>query len=71
MLGIMTGYMWRILNSPPIYDILFYVVILVGIVLFSVLAARAEARMWRAINRFNGERRALQRQITLGKSHLR
>ena len=62
---------WCISNSLPIYDILLGVVILIGIVLFSVLAARAEARMWRAINRSNGERRALQRQITLGKSHLR
>jgi len=42
-----------------------------GIVLFSALAARAEGRMWRTINRHDGERRALQRQITLGKSHLR
>ena len=63
--------MWCILNSLTVYDILFGVVVLSGIVLFSVLAARAEARMWRAINRSNGERRALQRQITLGKSHLR
>jgi len=62
---------WCIPNSLPIYDILFGIVILVGIVLFSVLAARAEAQMWQAINRSNGERRALQRQITLGKSHLR
>ena len=62
---------WSIPNSLSIYDILLGVVILVGIVLFSILAGRAEAQMWRAINRFNGERRALQRQITLGKSHLR
>jgi hypothetical protein len=53
------------------YDMLFCILILIGIPLFSVLAARAEARMWRVINRSNGERRALQRQITLGKSHLR
>ena len=63
--------MWCILNSLTVYDILFGVVVLIGIVSFSVLAARAEARMWRAINRSNGERQALQRQITLGKSHLR
>lgn len=62
---------WSIPNSLAVYDILFYVVMLIGIALFSVLAARAEAQMWRAVNRFNGERRALQRQITLGKSHLR
>jgi hypothetical protein len=62
---------WSIPNSLSIYDVLLGVVILVGIVLFSILAGRAEAQMWRAINRFNGERRALQRQITLGKSHLR
>jgi hypothetical protein len=45
--------------------------LLIGIVFFSVLAARAEARMWHATRCFNGERRALQRQITVGKSHLR
>jgi hypothetical protein len=45
--------------------------LLVGIAFFSVLAARAEARMWHAIRSFNGKRRALQHQITLGKSHLR
>jgi uncharacterized protein involved in cysteine biosynthesis len=45
--------------------------LLIGIVFFSVLAARAEARMWHATRCFNGERRALQHQITLGKSHLR
>ena len=44
---------------------------LIGIVFFSVLAARVEGRMWHAIRCFNGERRALQHQITLGKSHLR
>jgi len=44
---------------------------LIGIALFSILAARAEARMWQAIRQHNGERQALQRQITLGKSHLR
>ena len=67
----MAEYMWCILNSPPVHEILFCVVVLSGIVSFSVLAARAQAQMWRAINRSNGERRALQRQITLGKSHLR
>jgi len=45
--------------------------VLISIALFSVLAARAEGRMWHAIRRFNGGRRALQHQITLGKSHLR
>jgi hypothetical protein len=56
------------------YDILSYAFALTGIalvVLFSVLAAHAEAKIWRLINRSNGERRALQHQITLGKSHLR
>ena len=55
-------------------DILPYVFALIGIalvILFSVLAACAEARIWRLINRSNGERRALQHQITLGKAHLR
>jgi hypothetical protein len=45
--------------------------LLIGIAFFSILAARAEARMWHTICRFNGGRRALQHQITLGKSHLR
>jgi hypothetical protein len=56
---------------PTIYDILLSVFMLAIIAFFSTLAARAEARMWRAINRSNGARRALQCQITLGKSHLR
>ena len=52
-------------------DVLFLIFALGAIVLFSILATRAEARMWREINRRNGERRELQRWITLGKSHLR
>jgi hypothetical protein len=63
--------MWYLLNSLIGQDVLFSTSMLIGIALFNVLAARAEARMWRAIRRSNGERRALQRQITLGKSHLR
>ena len=62
---------WCLLNPPTLHDILFSILMLGGIVLFSALAARAEGRMWRTINRHDGERRALQRQITLGKSHLR
>jgi hypothetical protein len=53
------------------FDTLFFVLALGTVVLFSFLAARAEARMWRAVHRYDGDRRALQRQITLGKSHLR
>jgi hypothetical protein len=53
------------------FDTLFFVVALGTVALFSFLAARAEARMWRAVHRYDGDRRALQRQITLGKSHLR
>ena len=52
-------------------DFLFLTCALGAIALFSILAARAEARIWHEIRRCNGERRALQRQITLGKSHLR
>ena len=63
--------MWCLLGSLTCQDVLFSTFMLIGIALFSVLAARAEARMWHAIRRYNGERRALQRQITLGKSHLR
>jgi hypothetical protein len=53
------------------FDNLFIVFALGTVVLFSILASRAEARMWRAVHRYDGDRRALQRQITLGKSHLR
>jgi hypothetical protein len=52
-------------------DVFCLIFALSAIVLFSVLAARAEGKMWREISRHNGERRELQRQITLGKSHLR
>ena len=63
--------MWCLFNSLIGQDVLFSTLMLTGIALFSVLAARAEARMWHAIRRCNGERRGLQSQITLGKSHLR
>jgi hypothetical protein len=63
--------MWCLLSPLTPQDIFFGTSILIGIALFSVLAARAETRMWRAIRRSNGGRRTLQRQITLGKSHLR
>jgi hypothetical protein len=53
------------------FDVLFLMCALGAIALFSILAARAEARMWYEISRRNGEGRELQRQITLGKSHLR
>jgi hypothetical protein len=53
------------------FDILFAVFALSIIVFFSILAARAEAKMWRAVHRYDGERRALQRQVALGKSRLR
>ena len=53
------------------FDVFCLIFTLSTIALFSILAARAEGRMWREINRHNGERRELQRQITLGKSHLR
>ena len=66
----MIKYMWFLLCSLTAEDV-FPIVVLGIIALFSILAGRAEARMWRAIARFNGERRALQRQITMGKSHLR
>ena len=63
--------MWCLLDPLTCQDILFSTLILIGIAFFSVLAARAEMRMWHAIRQHNGKRRALQRQITLGKSHLR
>ena len=63
--------MWYLFNLLIGQDVLCSTLMLTGIALFSVLAARAEARMWHAIRRYNGERRALQHQITLGKSHLR
>jgi hypothetical protein len=67
----MDEFMWCLLGLLSYKYILTGISMLIGIALFSVLAARAEARMWHAIRRFNGERPALQRQITLGKSHLR
>jgi hypothetical protein len=63
--------MWFLSSVLSYKHILTGISLLIGIVFFSVLAARAEARMWHAIRCFNGERRALQRQITVGKSHLR
>jgi hypothetical protein len=63
--------MWFLSSVLSYKHILIGISLLIGIVFFSVLAARAEARMWHAIRCFNGERRALQRQITVGKSHLR
>ena len=67
----MDGLMWCLLVLLSYQHILTGICLLIGIVFFSVLAARAEARMWHATRCFNGERRALQHQITLGKSHLR
>ncbi|NIM04947.1 MAG: hypothetical protein GTN65_04860 [Armatimonadetes bacterium] len=67
----MDGLMWCLLVLLSYKYILTGICLLIGIVFFSVLAARAEARMWHAICRYNGERRAVQHQITLGKSHLR
>ena len=67
----MDGLMWCLLVLLSYKYILTGISLLIGIVFFSVLAARAEARMWHAIWHYNGERRAVQHQITLGKSHLR
>jgi hypothetical protein len=44
--------------------------VLVGTCLFSILAARAEARLWRK-TRHIGCRRRQQQFITEGKAHLR
>jgi hypothetical protein len=63
--------MWCLLGLLSYKYVLTGISLLIGIVFFSVLAARAEGRMWHAIRRFNGGRRTLQCQITLGKSHLR
>jgi len=63
--------MWCLFVLLSYRYILTGICLLMGIVLFSVLAARAEARMWQTIWHYNGERRAVQHQITLGKSHLR
>ena len=67
----MNEYVWSLLRSPTVREGILLGLGLSIVVLFSVLAGRAQARMWRAINRHNGERRQLQRQITMGKSHLR
>jgi hypothetical protein len=62
------------LNSLTLSDILFGacgVLSLFCIMLFSILAGQAEARMWWAVRHHDGDRRARQHQITLGRSHLR
>ena len=46
------------------------VLALVGTCLFSILAARAEARLWRKTRHINCRRRQ-QQFITEGKGHLR
>ena len=66
----MIEYVWSLLRSAAVRDAILLGLGLSIVALFSVLAARAQARMWHAINRQNGERRELQRQITMGKSHL-
>lgn len=67
----MIEYMWSLLCSLTVQGAFFCILALSIIALFSILAGRAEIRMWQAITRFNGERRTLQRQITMGRSHLR
>jgi hypothetical protein len=67
----MIEYVWSLLCSLTIEGVFCCILALSTVALFSILAGRAEGRMWRAIARFNGERRVLQRQITMGKSHLR
>jgi hypothetical protein len=61
----------RFSQEGMMFDVFCLISTLSAIALFSILAARAEGRMWREISRHNGERRELQRRITLGKSHLR
>jgi hypothetical protein len=67
----MIEYVRSLLHSPTVRDGVLLGLGISIVALFSILAGRAQARMWRAINRHNGERRELQRQITMGKSHLR
>ena len=67
----MDPFMWCLVVLLSYKHILTGICLLIGIVFFSVLAARAEARMWQTIWHHNGGRRAVQHQITLGKSHLR
>jgi hypothetical protein len=67
----MIEYVWSLLCSLTVEGGFCCIFALSIVALFSILAGRAEGKMWQAITRFNGERRALQRQITMGKSHLR
>jgi len=60
----------RVVCSMSLFDVLSTSTALGLIILFSFLACQAEDRMWRAIGRYNGERREMQRQITMGKAHL-
>jgi hypothetical protein len=64
---------WNLLYSPTLSSILYGacgILLLLSIAFFSILASQAEARMWRAVHRHGG-RRALQHQITSGRSNLR
>ena len=52
------------------YSLIFFVIGLLIIAVFSVLAARAEEALWSKCRRIDSRRR-VQQQITLGKSHIR
>jgi len=51
-------------------DLVLVGVALITTIIFSVLASRAERRLWRRCRRYP-HRRRMQRQITLGKAHCR
>jgi hypothetical protein len=52
------------------YDFLICVAALLPVFLFSVMAARAEERLWKKYRRRDACLR-MQQQITMGKSHCR
>ena len=65
---------WDFLNSLTLSNILSGTCGVLGLlcfVLLSILAGQAEVRMWRIVRHHDGDRRTRQRQITLGRSHLR
>jgi hypothetical protein len=58
------------LNGYLTADNIVLTLLIVGVCMFSVLAVRAEQRLWRKMRRSACHRRK-QRFITIGKAHLR
>jgi hypothetical protein len=61
---------WRFLNTYPTADGIILALVLVGIIGFSILAARAQTRLWKK-TRHIGSRRRQQQFITEARGRLR